>query len=220
MARQKSPTEIAPNRSIRSGAISILALGIAIFSLAIFNMARDQVLASPLTTTWADPLNQVPSTYTSSQVNRSLITDSVLRYAKYQKAPAKGARLGTLTFVELGESMPIIEGTDKKSLAKGAGHYRDSVLPGVRDNSVISGHRETVFKNLKKLRIGDHIRTKTAAGVFTYQVTGTRIVDDQDRTVIVPTSEATLTLTTCYPFTPYGPKPKRYIVTARMIHSR
>lgn len=220
MARHKSPTEIAPNRSIRSGAILILVIGIAVFTFALVNIAREQALASQLTTTAPHSISQIKAFDNGSASNQSFVPDSNLRYASYQKNPAKGSRLGTLTFVELGESMPIIEGTDKKSLAKGAGHYRESVLPGLRDNSVISGHRETVFKNLKKLKIGDHVTTKTSGGVFTYQVTGTRIVDDQDRTVIVPTSEATLTLTTCYPFTPYGPKPKRYIVTARLIHSR
>ena len=130
--------------------------------------------------------------------------DKTLIYAQYTKAPKVGKKIGTLRLKELNKSMPIIEGSDKKSLKLGAGHYVNSVLPGVKDNSVIAGHRETVFKNLGKLKVGHHVIAKTSAGTFTYKVTGTRIVDDEDRTVIVPTTEATLTLITCYPFEAYG----------------
>jgi hypothetical protein len=50
-----------------------------------------------------------------------------------------------------------------------------------------------------------------------YQVNAIRIVGKLDRTVIVPSDEAILTLTTCYPFTYFGNAPKRYIVTSNLI---
>jgi sortase A len=90
----------------------------------------------------------------------------------------------------------------------------------MKDNTVISGHRETVFKSLGEVKTGHKAIITTAAGTFTYQVTGTRIVDANDRTVIVPTKEAVLTMTTCYPFKAYGPKPQRYIVSAQLISSK
>jgi sortase A len=82
------------------------------------------------------------------------------------------------------------------------------------DNSVISGHRDSYFSKFDKLKVGDSITTKTSSGTFTYKIKSFRIVKADDRTVIVPTEVATLTLTTCYPFYFIGNAPKRFIVTA------
>lgn len=186
---------------------------------SVTNAPTTSVLPSPIRTISPSPRS---STATSKPVepNTLLKPDAVLIYARYSKAPKIMSKIGTLRLKELNKSMPIVEGSERKSLKLGAGHYVNSVLPGVRDNSVIAGHRETVFKSLGKLKIGHHVIATTSAGTFTYRVTGTRIVDDQDRTVIVPTSEAILTLITCYPFEAYGPKPQRYIVTAQLISSK
>lgn len=146
--------------------------------------------------------------------------DTNLKYATYLVAPKDGSKIGTLSFSELDTSVPIVEGTSPSSLENGAGHFAESVLPGMKDNTVISGHRETYFNNLGKLEIGHNVIVTTIAGSFTYQVIGTRVVDADDRTIIVPTKEATLTMTTCYPFLPYGPKPQRYIVSAQLISSK
>lgn len=135
----------------------------------------------------------------------------------YPIYPIEGENFGKLTIPVLGAILPIIQGTSEKELTKGAGHYLESVLPGENDNCVISGHRETFFSNLGGVKIGDKLIAETSAGIFTYEVTGIRIVDKDDRTVIVPTEAATLTLTTCYPFTYIGSAPNRYIVSSVLI---
>jgi len=84
----------------------------------------------------------------------------------------------------------------------------------VNDNSVLAGHRESVFRNLDKMKIGDLLTVKTNYGKFIYEVHKIRIVMANDRTVIVPTPDAVLTLSTCYPFNLVGSTPKRYIVQA------
>lgn len=61
---------------------------------------------------------------------------------------------------------------------------------------------------------------KTVAGEFTYKVRKVRIVDADDRTVIVPKPKATLTVSTCYPFNYIGAAPKRYILVANLVESR
>ncbi len=45
------------------------------------------------------------------------------------------------------------------------------------------------------------------------------IVGANDKTVIVPTPTAVLTLTTCYPFIFFGNAPKRFIVSADLVAS-
>jgi len=135
----------------------------------------------------------------------------------YPLYPSEGDNIGSLTIPALNRKLPIIQGTGVKELKKGVGHFLQSVLPGEKDNCVFSGHRDTVFRQLGKLKIGDTLIVQTSAGVFTYKVTGTRIVHEDDKTVIVPTDHAVLTMTTCYPFNTPGYYPDRYIVSADLV---
>lgn len=136
--------------------------------------------------------------------------------ASYASRPKVGARIGTITLTSLNLSWPVYEGTNGSELHKGVGHYRSSVLPGENDNTVLSGHRATVFNRLGELRIGQSILVRTHAGTFHYTVTGTRIVKRTDKTVIVHTPHAVLTLTTCYPFNALGTTTRAYIVSATL----
>lgn len=134
----------------------------------------------------------------------------------YSTVPELGTVVGQLEIPKLTVNLPIVEGANPDQLAKGVGHFQKSGLPGQSDNCVLSGHRDTVFRELGKLKIGDKLIVKTKAGTFVYRITKFRIVDQNDRTVIVPTQLPTLTLTTCYPFHYIGNAPKRYILTAHL----
>jgi sortase A len=137
----------------------------------------------------------------------------------YSKYPVEGETIGNLSIPVLGQNMTIIQGSDTEDLKIGVGHFTQSVLPGENDNCVLSGHRGTLFSRLGELKKDDLLITKTTAGTFTYKVTGTRIVDRYDRTVIVPTDHAVLTLSTCYPFGVFGVALQRYIVSADLVKS-
>jgi sortase A len=137
----------------------------------------------------------------------------------YPIRPEKGDTIGSLTIPALNQVLPIIHGADEDELKKGVGHFAQSVLPGEANNSVLSGHRDTVFRQLGKLQKGDQLITKTTAGTFTYVINLTRIVHKDDKTVIVPTDHAVLTVTTCYPFYYVGDAPDRYIITADLVKS-
>ena len=135
----------------------------------------------------------------------------------YQPYPKIGDVIGKITLPALKTTLPIIEGTGGKELKRGVGHFIGSVLPGEDDNSVLAGHRDSVFSQLGKLILGDVVVIRTQAGEFTYEVVRLRIVEADDRTVIVSTPAAMLTLSTCYPFRYIGNAPKRYIVSAKLI---
>lgn len=137
----------------------------------------------------------------------------------YPVRPKKGELTGELYIPKLKKSLPIYHGTDENELEKGVGHYAKSVLPGEMDNSVLSGHRDSVFRRLGEVGKGDLLITKTDAGTFTYKVRKVRIVDADDRTVIVPKPKATLTVTTCYPFSFIGSAPQRYVLVADLLKS-
>lgn len=132
---------------------------------------------------------------------------------------AIGDLIGSLWIPALDKRVPVYQGTKAAQLKKGAGHYVQSVMPGKTDNCVISGHRDTVFSGLGKLVVGDLLIVEDPTGTFTYAITGTRIVDKDDKTVIVPMDHGVLTLTTCYPFLYIGSAPDRYIVSADLIKS-
>jgi sortase A len=171
----------------------------------------------------------LPQFFIGNSVNQTDI-DKVLAEAKnepqidreiiYPTRPKAGDNIGTLVIPKLKAMLPIIEGTDPDELAKGVGHYSQSVLPGEKDNAVLSGHRDTVFRKVGELKVGDQLLTKTSAGVFTYRIVKTWIVDAEDRTVIVShKGKQILTLTTCYPFNWVGTAPQRYIIQAELVET-
>lgn len=138
----------------------------------------------------------------------------------YPVRPKQGEEMGELYIPKLKSALPIFEGSDEDELAKGVGHYAKSVLPGENDNSVLAGHRDTIFRRLGQVGKGDLLIVTTSAGKFTYKVKKVRIVDKEDRTVIVPKPVATLTVSTCYPFYFIGQAPKRYILVAFLQSSQ
>jgi sortase A len=137
----------------------------------------------------------------------------------YEERPETGDLMGELYIPKIEATLPIYHGTDEDELEKGVGHYAGSVLPGEKDNSVLSGHRDTIFRDLGEVGEGDLLIAKTEAGTFTYKVRKVRIVDADDRTVIVPKPKATLTVTTCYPFSYIGSAPERYVLVADLLKS-
>jgi sortase A len=69
------------------------------------------------------------------------------------------------------------------------------------------------------LENGDRILIETDAGIFVYVITTFEVVDRSDQTVVQPSDDATLTLTTCYPFGAIGSTTEAYIVTADLVSS-
>lgn len=136
---------------------------------------------------------------------------------RYTNSYLPGDEIGTITLPSLELSWPIFEGTEEEQLELGVGHYLGSVLPGLNDNSILSGHRTSVFNRIGELEINDLIQIETEPGIFTYQVRGFEVVDRDDQTVIGPTPTAVLTLTTCFPFNSLTRTTQAFIVEADLI---
>ena len=127
-----------------------------------------------------------------------------------------GDSIGILYIPRLDREIPIIEGTHEDELLKGVGHFSSTSLPGQNDQILLSGHRDTVFRQFGELEHGDEIHVKMENGTFIYTIYDTEIVDADDRTVIRSTApDEILTLSTCYPFTNFGGAPNRYIIYAK-----
>ncbi|MCM3620133.1 class D sortase [Sutcliffiella horikoshii] len=135
--------------------------------------------------------------------------------------PQTGEVIGLLEIPRLEAELPIVEGTDPAELEKGVGHYKGASFPGEEGQIVFSGHRDTVFLRLGELEVGDRFFVRMSYGDYMYEIYDSKIVDEDDRTVITLQKEKEdLLLTTCYPFTLTGAAPERYILYAKPMDTR
>lgn len=106
--------------------------------------------------------------------------------------------LGTLKIPAIDLTVKIYEGTDSRTLAKGAGHFTNtSIWDG---NVAFAAHNRGVnnyFGKIHTLDIGDTIILKTRLGTRTYTVTDVMKVDETDSSMLAPNSGNCITLFTC-----------------------
>jgi LPXTG-site transpeptidase (sortase) family protein len=124
--------------------------------------------------------------------------------------------LAKLDIPKAGLSVMVTEGVDDATLRVAVGHIPGTRLPGQAGNVGLAGHRDSFFRGLSKLRIGDEITLTTREESLHYTVESERIVSPDDVSVLQDTSYPALTLVTCYPFYYVGPAPQRWIVKARL----
>lgn len=132
-------------------------------------------------------------------------------------APSAGTLIGRLEAPTVKMSATVLEGSDDGTLSRGAGHIEDTPFPGEPGNVGIAGHRDTVFRPLRHIQVGDPLELKTSDRLFKYKISKTIIVGPDDVYVLDPTEKPTLTLVTCYPFDFIGHAPKRFIVQAQLV---
>ena len=118
--------------------------------------------------------------------------------------------------------MVVLSGGSGRTLAFGPGHLNASAAPGTSGNSVIAGHRDTHFRFLKDLALGETIAIETVDGVLhEYAVVGLDVVDSRRSSLLLDSDDTLLSLITCYPFDAReAGGPLRYVVTARKMTSR
>ncbi len=132
-------------------------------------------------------------------------------------APAlvDGGAIGEIHIPRLGLTAVVLQGESAAILQRAVGHLADTALPGESGNVVLAGHRDTFFRPLKRVRVGDVITLRTRQRDFEYVVESTAVVSPTDVQVLQQTGGRTLTLITCFPFSYVGPAPDRFIVRAR-----
>jgi sortase A len=135
---------------------------------------------------------------------------------KTAPAPSAGTVLGRLQAPSVKMSAAVLEGSDDATLSRGAGHIEDTPFPGQAGNMGIAGHRDTVFRPLRNIKVGDPLQLETADSLYRYRISKTLIVGPDDVYVLDPTEQPTLTLVTCFPFDYIGHAPKRFIVQAML----
>jgi sortase A len=138
--------------------------------------------------------------------------------APAQPALVDGRPIGEIRIPRLGLTAIVVQGDSAAILRRAVGHLARTAWPGEAGNAVLAGHRDTFFRPLKRVQVGDAITLKTRTGDFEYLVESTAVVPPTDVQVLQPTGGRTLTLITCFPFTYLGSAPNRFVVRARETH--
>jgi sortase A len=130
----------------------------------------------------------------------------------------EGEVIGEIQVPRLGLDAIVVQGDSRASLRRAVGHLSKSALPGERGNVTLAGHRDTFFRPLRDIRVGDEIRFKTHEHSFEYVVASIEVVAPSDMQVLEATTGHDLTFITCFPFHYVGPAPKRFVVRAREVN--
>jgi len=146
------------------------------------------------------------------------IASPELQQAYKERKIETGDSLTRIKIPALNLDTVVVEGITPSALRAGAGHYPQTPLPCEGGNVSIAGHRTTYgrpFGNVDQLKAGDTIELTTPIGGCVYQVSRAPwVVAPSELSVIEPTGERSLTLTTCHP---KGSAAQRLIVRATWV---
>lgn len=135
----------------------------------------------------------------------------------FRRSSSPGDAIARLEIPDLGLDAVVVNGTDPDELRRGPGRHVDTFMPGERELVYIAGHRTTFgapFSDIDRLDVGDRIVLELPYGRFEYRVTGHRIVDQYELSVLRTRGREELALQACHPRFFAS---QRYIVYARPV---
>ncbi len=127
--------------------------------------------------------------------------------------------VGKLVIPSIGLSQIVLEDSTPGSLAFGPAHILGTSSPGDDGNIAIAGHRDSYFRNLCKINVGDEIQLETQTDDIAYTVVSCNIAQPEEISWLDSAGENRITLITCYPFNFVGNAPMRYVVVGVEIIS-
>jgi LPXTG-site transpeptidase (sortase) family protein len=197
-ARRKLPSAFAP---------LLTAIGIFALVLMVF---KSPIIVSQIRYAFGQGSSQTTGTGTTASSSSVIPAENTISIPKINiHAP-----------VEYIDS--VQEADVQKALEDGVVHYGTTAVPGAAGNVAMFGHSSNdwwepgnykfVFVLLDKLSPGDQIFLDYQSVRYTYEVTGSKVVEPTAVDVLNPTATPTLTLITC---SPPGTSLKRLVVTAK-----
>jgi sortase A len=112
----------------------------------------------------------------------------------------------------------VLAGSSGQALAFGPGHVELTPNAGERGVAVYAAHRDTHFRFLRDVAIGDEIDITGSDGkMFRYRADASSVVRFDNSGIDPLTSGYELVLSTCWPFDALTPGPERYLLHATMI---
>ena len=122
--------------------------------------------------------------------------------------------VANLTIPAIGLNQIVLKGEEIEAMAFGPALIEYELES---NNIIISGHRDSFFKNLEKLNEGDIIKLEFLNNNQEYKINNIIITNPEDIKWMENTDTKTLTLITCYPFNFIGNAPKRYVIVANTL---
>src|ERR1700748_2785361 len=111
-----------------------------------------------------------------------------------------------------------LEGSSGQALAFGPGPVELTPDAGERGVAVYAAHRDTHFRFLRDVAVGDEIDvTRSDGKTFRYRADGSSIVRFDNSGIDPLSSGHELVLSTCWPFDALTSGPERYLLHATMI---
>lgn len=118
----------------------------------------------------------------------------------------------------IGASAIVLEGTSGQALAFGPGHLHQTVDAGERGIAIYAAHRDTHFRFLRDVAIGDVIDVARSDGKrFRYRADSSAVVRFDASGLDAAAEGFELVLATCWPFDAVTSGPERYILHATLI---
>jgi sortase A len=116
------------------------------------------------------------------------------------------------------EPLTVLAGASGRNLAFAPALLDGTSAPGSPGVTVIAGHRDTHFRRLASLAIGDELTLERPDGsVYSYEVAALDVVDSERAQLRLDADESIVVLVTCWPFDAVTVGGSwRYVVTARM----
>jgi sortase A len=123
-----------------------------------------------------------------------------------------------ITVERIGASAIVLAGSSGQALAFGPGHVERTADAGERGVAVYAAHRDTHFRFLKDVAVGDEIDvTRSDGKIFRYRADGYSIVRFDQSGIDPLAGGHELVLSTCWPFDAIAHGPMRYVLHATMI---
>jgi sortase A len=114
----------------------------------------------------------------------------------------------------------VLAGSSGQALAFGPGHVELTPDAGERGVAVYAAHRDTHFRFLRDVVVGDEIDVTRSDGMtFRYRADSRSVVRFDESGIDPLGREYELALSTCWPFDGLTPGPERYVLRATMIGS-
>lgn len=116
------------------------------------------------------------------------------------------------------KAFTVMDNVTAQTLKNSIGWLNNSSLPPKVGPCVLMGHRNTQFRILKDVEIGEQLTFETPnKEQYVYEVESIEILESDSDLRFTASEESTLVLVTCYPFYYSGHAPQKYVVTAIAI---
>jgi sortase A len=114
------------------------------------------------------------------------------------------------------QNFVVLAGSSNRNLAFAPSYMLASAFPGHAGKTVIAGHRDTHFRFVRQVQIGDPLQLSLADGSEqTFTVTDLQVVDINKTPLRLRSDRSQLILITCYPLEAIAaPGALRYLVIA------